>query len=259
MPQKSIIGVIPARWQSSRFPGKPLANLLGKSLIQRTYENAKKSKSLDQLVIATDDERILNHAHAFGATAFMTSPHCTSGTERTCEVIKNHFPEAEIVVNIQGDEPCLNPEVIDAVIARMQTSDGALMTTAATPILDDSFILNPSVVKCVFDRYQRALFFSRSPLPYSQNGKAKYWRHIGIYCFKKDFLLLYPDLPTGSLQLSEDLEQLKILENGFPIHLSLVENEYGIEVNRPEDIQKIETILCYQENMSLSQAGSSPP
>jgi len=252
------IGVIPARFASKRFPGKPLANILGKSLIQRTYENAKKSRSLDKLVVATDDKRIFDHVESFGGHAMMTPVDCPSGTDRTCEIIEKHFPTAAIIVNIQGDEPCLNPEIIDTLIDKLKTTPDAVLTTPIAKILDPSGIFNPSTVKCVFDKNFKALYFSRAPIPFPQNTKKihDYYRHLGVYCFRREFLMKYRNLDFSRLQDIEDLEQLKILECGYPIHTCLVEDN-GIGVDTPEDLKKIEELLCH-ENTSLSQEGLSP-
>lgn len=248
------IGVIPFRWQSSRFPGKALVNILGKSLIQRTYENSTQSKLLDRVVIATDDQRIFNHAQDFGAEVFMTSSSCPTGTDRTCEVIDRHFPQAEIVVNIQGDEPCLNPDVLDALIVKLQETPEALVTTPVAKITDPRDIFSPSAVKCVFDQNGRALYFSRAPIPFPQTANKihDYYRHLGVYCFRKPFLLELATIKPTRLQEIEDLEQLKILERGLPIHVCLVEDQ-AIGVDTPEDLKRIEEILCQKESTSLSQ------
>ncbi|NGX60987.1 MAG: 3-deoxy-manno-octulosonate cytidylyltransferase [Chlamydiae bacterium] len=252
------VGVIPARWKSRRFPGKPLADILGKSLVQRTYEQAAQSQLLDALVVATDDHRILDHVHSFGGKAFMTSESCPTGTDRTAEVIGSHFPEAEIVVNLQGDEPLLDPRVIDTLIEKLEATPDALLTTPVTRILDREEVANPSIVKCVFDSFGRALYFSRAPIPYShfQKEMPDAYRHIGVYCFRREFLFTYQTLLEGPLQRAEDLEQLKILEMGKPIHVCLVE-EGGVGVDTPEELKKVEEILC-KENISSSQVVSSP-
>lgn len=253
-----IVGVIPARHGSSRFPGKMLTNILGKSLIQRTYENALRCSGLDLLVIATDDERIMSHALDFGAKCFMTSKNHKSGTDRVESLIASHFPEASIVVNIQGDEPCLSPQVIEVLIKKLQNTPEALITTPVAKITDPSEIFNPASVKCVFDINGRAMYFSRAPIPFPKNCEKihDYYRHLGVYCFKNEFLKKYSSLPYSRLQEIEDLEQLKILESGHPLYVCIVQDE-SIGVDTPEDVQKIEELLC-QENTSLLQAASSP-
>lgn len=253
-----IIGVIPARFGSTRFPGKMLVDILGKSLIQRTYERAILSNHLEHVVVATDDERIYDHVSSFGGHAVMSSPSCPTGTDRIAEVVEAHFPDVDIVVNIQGDEPCLDPEVVDILIKDLMQQPEAVMTTPVVKITAKEQILNPSIVKCVFSPWKRALYFSRSPIPFPQKELHEdYYRHVGIYCFKKAFLLDYAKLPKTRLQQIEDLEQLKILEHGFPIYVSELKEDHGIEVNIPEDIKRVEEKLC-KENTSLLQAELSP-
>lgn len=244
-----VIGVIPARWNSSRFPGKPLVNLLGKSLIQRTYENALRSQSLNRLIVATDDLRIARHAQDFGAEVMVTSPACPTGTDRVAEVIARLDSPADIVVNIQGDEPCLDPSVIDALVVRLVETPEAHMTTPVCLISDPDAVHSPHVTKCVFDRMGRALYFSRSAIPYGRH-KANYYRHLGVYCFRRPFLEHYILLNQTDLQKIEDLEMLKVLENGFAVHVCLVEDQ-TIGVDTPEDIQTVESYLCQlqKENM----------
>lgn len=254
-----VVGIIPARWQSSRFPGKPLVNILGKSLIQRTYENAAHCKSLDSLVIATDDQRIFEHAQAFGAEVCMTSPACATGTDRSWEVVQRSFPDAEIIVNIQGDEPCLDPEVVDKLVMTLQSNPEAVMTTPVSPLADTERAWLPNIVKCVFDRQGRALYFSRSPIPFA--GKTEqvpqYFRHIGVYCFRREALRRYVTLGRTPLQEYEDLEQLKMLENGLPIHICVVDDQ-AAGVDTPEDLKIVEKFLWQKENICLSLAASSP-
>lgn len=245
-----VIGVIPARYNSRRFPGKILADILGKSLIKRTYENAARCSAFDRLVVATDDERILHHVKEFGAEAVMSSPECESGTDRIAEVVERHFPDYEVVVNIQGDEPFLDREIPELLVEELKRSSFP-MATAAIPLYDEKEILNPSVVKCVFDKQGRALYFSRSPIPYPQKGSAHvYYRHLGVYCYRREFLLHYAALPPTPLQLCEDLEQLKVLEYGFNLLVCMVKESCSLGVNTPEDLKKVEEKLC-AESMSL--------
>jgi len=249
---KKVVGVIPARWQSTRFPGKPLAHILGKSLIHRTYDNALRCRCLDTVVIATDDQRIIDHTQGFGAKAFMTSLSCPTGTDRVWEVIDQHFKDAEIVVNIQGDEPCLDPTIIDTLINKIVMSPEAVLTTAVAKVVDPESICNTNTVKCVFDVNGRALYFSRSPIPFARysSNASPYYRHLGVYCFRRAFMQKYVLLERTPLQESEDLEQLKILESGFPIHVCVVDDQ-AIGVDTPEDLQAVENFLCQKENMCL--------
>ena len=248
-----IIGIIPARFASSRFPGKPLVSILGETLIRRTYENAKKCSSLDHLLVATDDERIYHHVKEFGGDVLMTSLDCPTGTDRLAEVLRTLSPDIDIIINIQGDEPCLNPDLIATVAAILIEDPTVPMSTLITPIYTEEEILSPSVVKCVVDQKGYALYFSRAVIPggklQSWQENTVYYKHLGIYGYRRDFLLHYAELPASSLQIAEDLEQLKALEYGYRIKTRVVEGE-SMDVNIPEDIKKIEKILCKQ-NISL--------
>lgn len=247
---QNAIGIIPARLASSRFPRKILANIAGKSLLQRTYEKASQSSSLDKVVIATDDQSVIDHANSFGAQAFMTSTNHKSGTDRIAEVVENHFQDAKIIVNIQGDEPLLNPNVIDTLVELLNSKPETVCTTAAVQFADNQDINDPSAVKCVFDNSGKALYFSRTPIPSAQHSTNDhpYYLHMGIYCFRKPFLLTYANLKRTPLQQIEDLEQLKIIEHGYPIHVAIVK-EMSIGVDTPEDLKKVEEICL--ENTSL--------
>ncbi len=247
-----IIGIIPARFASTRFPGKMLADLLGKSLLRRTYENACRSHRLkNNVVVATDDLRIFHHVKDFGGQVVMTSSDCPSGTDRVAEAVRHHFMDAEIIVNIQGDEPCLNPQVIDILVDTITIQKEAVLTTPVTLMRDPQEAMKTSIVKCVFSSSGRALYFSRSLIPFTQQGRpqAPIYRHIGVYCFRKSFLLDYAALPKTPLQQSEDLEQLKILEHGFPIFVSVV-NDEGIGVDTWEDLKCVEAKLCKENTFS---------
>lgn len=253
--KKEVIGIIPARYASTRFPGKPLIDIKGKTLIQRTYENALRATSLKSIVVATDDQRIYDHVQGFGGQVVMTSPHWPTGTDRLAEVLLNEpkLNKADIVVNIQGDEPCLDPAVIDAVSAILINDPEAVMSTAMTPLKNEADVCNPNIVKCVVDTFGTALYFSRAMIPYNKTGKydpaTSYFRHLGIYAYRPSFLSLYQQLPATPLQLAEDLEQLKVLEHGFRIKVALVE-EMTIGVDTPQDIQKVEQWLCRQNTYS---------
>jgi 3-deoxy-manno-octulosonate cytidylyltransferase (CMP-KDO synthetase) len=257
-----IVGIIPARYSSSRFPGKPLVKILGKTLLQRTYENALLSPTLKKLIIATDDRRIYDHAKSFGADVAMTSIDCLTGTDRLAEVVRydSSLANAEIIVNIQGDEPCVSPAAIDALSEVLKKDSKASMSTVITPICSDKEALNPSVVKCVIDLYGYALYFSRALIPahtaLTFNPSVTYYKHIGIYAYRRDFLLHYAELLPTPMQLAESLEQLKVLEHGYRIKTAIVDYEC-VDVNTPEDIQKVEQLLCKQ-NILLFPGGSVP-
>lgn len=257
-----VVGIIPARYASTRFPGKPLVPILGKSLIQRTYENALRCSALEELIVATDDQRIFDHVQAFGGKAVMTSEDCPTGTDRLAEVLRHEtsLKDVEVVMNVQGDEPCIDPKVIASVVKALQDNSEAAMSTAVTPIHSADEAHNPNVVKCVVDTRQFALYFSRALIPGGRILKYQsahpYYRHLGLYAYRREFLLHYADLAPTPLQQFEDLEQLKVLEHGYRIITVTVSGE-SMDVNAPEDIKKVEQLLCKQ-NSSSSPAGSAP-
>lgn len=246
------LAIIPARYASTRFPGKPLVKILDKTLIQCTYENALRCKNFADVVVATDDQRIFDHVLSFGGRVVMTGD-CATGTDRLIEVMKNGQYDAEIILNIQGDEPCLDPTVIDQVVKALINSEDAVVSTAAVKITSEEEALSSSVVKCVMDQKGYALYFSRALIPsnknHSWNPQAVYYKHLGIYCYRKEFLLKYGQLEETPLQTMEDLEQLKILEHGYKIKVVLVETS-SVGIDTPEDIKKVEQLLCKQ-NSSL--------
>jgi 3-deoxy-manno-octulosonate cytidylyltransferase (CMP-KDO synthetase) len=251
----SIIGIIPARYSSSRFPGKILAPIANKTLIQRTYENAKRCALLQEIVIATDDVRIYNHVQDFGGDVLMTSTTCLTGSDRLVEAVKNNrrFDHADIIVNIQGDEPCLDPNVTESVIKALLNDSVAVMSTAIVKIESEEEALSPSIVKCVIDSKENALYFSRALIPAGHSLKVRpevtYYRHVGIYAYRREFLLKYTELPQTPLQIAEDLEQLKVIEHGYRIKTAIVAcSSIGVDI--PDDIQKVEQWLCKQ-NTSL--------
>lgn len=250
----SIIGLIPARYASTRFPGKLLAPILGKSLIQHTYENAKRYKDFKEIIVLTDDEKILDHVKTFGGQALMTSSSCLTGTDRIVEALMKypHLQENDFIVNVQGDEPVLDVKIIREALELLTEDKEASCATAVVPLRNYEEATNPSCVKCVMDLKGNALYFSRSLIPYSKEGSydnsfTTYYRHLGFYCFRTDFLLQYKDLCPTPLQLSEDLEQLKILEHGFRMKVAVVsELSAGAHVDHPEDIERIERLLTCQ-------------
>ncbi|XP_010231033.1 3-deoxy-manno-octulosonate cytidylyltransferase isoform X2 [Brachypodium distachyon] len=212
------VGIIPARYASSRFEGKPLALILGKPMIQRTWERVMLASSLDHVVVATDDEKIAECCRGFGADVIMTSVSCQNGSERCCEALQKLEKCYDIVVNIQGDEPLIEPEIIDGVVMALQRAPDAVFSTAVTALKpEDAFDTNR--VKCVVDNQGYAIYFSRGLIPFNKSGKANpqfpYHLHLGISCFDSKFLKIYPQLAPTPLQLEEDLEQLKVLENGY--------------------------------------------
>lgn len=256
-----IIGIIPARYGSKRFPGKPLALICGKSLIQRTYENCIESKCFDVVIVATDDQRIFDHVQGFGGQVVMTPTECPTGTDRIYEVLLLNlkYQSAEIVVNIQGDEPCVDHSIFFQLIHALHKDSQAVMSTPIVPIQDENQLKNPFQVKCVIDLQGNALYFSRALIPHGKEGyksNIQYYGHVGIYAYRQSFLETYVSLPISPLQHAEDLEQLKILENGYRIKTVTV-NEAPLGVDHPEDIKKVELYLCKQSSSS-SQAESAP-
>ena len=236
------VGVIPSRYESTRFPGKPLASILGKSLIQRVYENAIRSTLLDTVIVATDDLRIFHHVWSVGGQCVMTSPECINGTERIAKATSQHLPEAEIIVNIQGDEPCLSPDVVDTLIAKLDACPEISIVTPVTLTTDPEDILTNHKVKCVFDKNGKALYFSRSPIPHGLKKEIPMYLHTGVYAFRRQALFDYIKLAPTPLNQAEDLEQLRILEHGGEIHICIV-NTKSPSVDYPEDINKVEKYL----------------
>ncbi len=240
-----ILGVIPARFASSRFPGKALATIAGKPMIQHVFERASMSRYLTGgLVVATDDERIASAARKFGAPVRMTRADHPSGTDRAAEVAS--ATDADIVVNIQGDEPLIDPAAVDAAILALLGEPTSSMATLMKRIEDPEEIANPNVVKVVTDLSGRAIYFSRLPVPYVREpGPAPYltrYKHIGLYVYRRDLLLSYSDLPVGPLEQAERLEQLRALENGHSIRV--VETEYdSLGVDTPEDLARVSKLF----------------
>ncbi|XP_062016950.1 3-deoxy-manno-octulosonate cytidylyltransferase, mitochondrial-like [Rosa rugosa] len=240
-----VVGIIPARFASSRFPGKPLVPILGKPMIQRTWERAKLANKLDQLVVATDDKKIAACCSDFGANVIMTSETCRNGTERCTEALQKLTKKFDIVVNIQGDEPLIEPEIIDGVVMALQAAPDAVFSTAVTSLKPED-TSDPNRVKCVVDNHGYAIYFSRGLIPYNKSGKVNphfpYLLHLGIQSYDTKFLKIYPELPPTPLQLEEDLEQLKVLENGYKMKVIKVDHEaHGVDT--PQDVEKIERFM----------------
>lgn len=243
MNKQHVIAVIPARYGSTRFPGKMLADIKGKTLIQRSYENAKSCSLLDDVIVATDNKKIFESIEAIGGKAVMTSVDCLTGSDRIAEAIRNTplLGAADIVVNLQGDHPDICPKTIEKVVRALQEDAEAQVATAVVPISDEADLTRSSIVKCVFDRNSHALYFSRALIPYGLTGKKQegvtYYQHIGIYAFRTPYLLTYTQMKPTPLQLAEDLEQLKVLENGDKIRVVVVETAC-IGIDTPEDLIK---------------------
>lgn len=234
------ICVIPARYSSTRLPGKPLKDICGKPMICRVYERAKKSKLADEIIVATDDERILQAVEKNSGRAMMTSKNHKTGTDRLAEVAEK-FPDAEIIVNVQGDEPLIEPSLIDKLIE--QFADKNLqMATVATEITEVEEMNNPNNVKVVLDKNNNALYFSRSLIPYPRNKNiSKVYKHIGIYAYRKNFLLDYAKMNPTDLEQTESLEQLRALENGYKIRVIISDCKF-IGVDTEEDLKLVNEI-----------------
>lgn len=234
----SILAVIPARYDSSRFPGKPLADIGGKSMIQRVYEQAKSVDILDRVIIATDDSRIFEHAQKFGAEVMMTSNNHINGTERIAEVVRNLDQEFDAVINIQGDEPFIQPKQIALLCDIIESSDSPI-ASLCKEIIDDQELESPNTVKVVMNKEQKALYFSRFPIPFRRNKESikQYYKHIGMYAFKSKLLNKLIELPVSQLELAESLEQLRWLDSGFSIAMGITDCD-SIGIDTPEDLIK---------------------
>lgn len=237
-----IVGIIPARYGSTRFPGKVLADIGGKPMIQWVYERAKRAAMLNAVVIATDDQRVAQAVKQFGGTAYMTRREHSSGSDRIAEVVRQALPDANLVVNVQGDEPLIEPEAIDLAVNVLLSDPKARVGTLARRISDARDLDNPNVVKVVLARDHTALYFSRSAIPYFRDNERReewlkhhlYLKHVGIYVYRRELLLEYVSWPPGRLEISERLEQLRLLEHGVPIHVALTEYD-GRSVDTPAD------------------------
>ena len=244
MSDPQVVVVIPSRYAATRLPGKPLVNLAGKPMVQRVYEQAKLAQTVLRVLVATDDQRIVDAVLAFGGEARMTRSDHRTGTERIAEVAA-HEP-GDVFVNVQGDEPLIDPVAIDTAVAALLEDPPAQIATVATPIRHVPDIMDPNVVKTVLDFDSNALYFSRAPVPWvrdtQQKVHVKYWKHLGLYVFQRDALLEYPTLPQGELEKIEQLEQLRWLENGWKIRVAEVEHD-AVSVDVPEDVTRVEKLL----------------
>lgn len=232
------VGVIPARAASTRFPMKVMAPLLGKPLVQYIFEEAKKAHKLQEVLIAVDHPEVESLAKSFGATTQMTDASLASGSDRVARVAASL--EADLVVNLQADEPLLPAKAIDSLIELFERDPKLSMATLAVPMQDEALLQDPNTVKCVISKNHRALYFSRKPLASSVDGQ--FLKHIGIYAYRKEALLILAGLPPSALEKAEKLEQLRALENGFEIGVALI-SEDTIAVDIPSDIERVERVL----------------
>lgn len=238
-----ILGIIPARYESSRFPGKPLIDIAGKSMIQRVYDQCSKSLSLNKVIVATDDERIADHVSSFGGFAEMTSINHQSGTDRCAEVAKN-YPEFDIVVNVQGDEPMIDPDQID-LLCQCFKSPHTSIATLVKIIISNEELFNENTPKVILNKNQEAVLFSRTAIPFIRGREKENWlnhhkffKHIGIYAFRTDTLKDLTELTLSSLETAEALEQLRWIENGYRIQAAIT-NKESQAIDTPADLKKL--------------------
>ncbi len=241
-----IVAVIPVRYASTRFAGKPLAKICGKPMLQWVYEAAKGCDFIDQVLIATDNNEIMKVGRSLGAQVYMTSAAHATGTDRVAEVARTL--EAGIIINLQGDEPLITPDAIKQAVTPLVDDASIVLSTLKTRIEDTNDLENPNVVKVVTDANDFALYFSRSPIPFRKDkaGAVTGFRHIGLYVFKKDFLLTFTQLPSSKLEKAENLEQLRALEYGYRIKVPTTSYQ-PVGVDTPEDIARVEKLVMNRE------------
>jgi len=236
-----IVAIIPARYGSTRFPGKALADLAGMPVLRHVYERTKRASLVSRVAVATDDERIARIVGEFGE-AVMTSPDHSSGTDRVAEAART--VGGDIVVNVQGDEPLIEPAVIDAVVRKLLDDEDVVCSTAASPVAGEDEYRNPNAVKVVVDRNGRALYFSRSPVPYFRDGGfGGAYLHTGIYCYRREFLDRFAGLEQTPLEEAEKLEQLRILEHGYGIGVVITDYR-SVGIDTPEDLERVRRMMA---------------
>jgi 3-deoxy-manno-octulosonate cytidylyltransferase (CMP-KDO synthetase) len=254
-----IVAIIPARFASTRLPGKPLSDILGKPMIQHVHERVARVRRIARVLVATDDERIARAVRAFGGEAVMTSADHATGTDRLAEAARGL--EADVVVNVQGDEPLIDPLWIEAALEPMARDAALPIATLSLPIRSLDEMLSPSVVKVVMDRQGDALYFSRSPIPLVRQGASSDLRaaaaaavarglarkHVGLYAYRREALLRFASLPPAAIEEAEGLEQLRALSNGLRIRVVAIEGESGPAVDTPEDLARVRSLLARQD------------
>lgn len=239
-----IIAIIPARYASTRFPGKPLIDIAGKTMIQRVTEQVRLCHSISEVVVATDDERIFNHVESLGVRCVMTDTTHPSGTDRCLEAFLKTNSEAECVLNVQGDEPFVDPKQLDTLCELISNAEVSI-ATLAKKISDSETLFDPSKVKVTINKHSQALYFSRQAIPYYRNAEEhtwhsrhEYYKHLGLYAFKSKALQSICALPPSALEIAESLEQLRWLENGFTIHVAKTDLE-SASIDTPEDLARL--------------------
>ncbi len=243
-----VIGIIPARYNSSRLPGKPLKDICGFPMIQHVYERTMEARLLDRVIVATDDNRIIDAVHDFGGEAMLTSVEHNSGSDRIAEIARNI--DCDIVVNIQGDEPLIMPEIIDEITHELVIDTNLVMATGSYRIFGEEMYINPNVVKVVCDENSDAMFFSRSLIPYPRDKESfEAYEHIGIYAYRKDFLMKYITFEDTPLSKTESLEQLKVMEKGYKIRVVNTKFNYNaLSVDTQEDLDMVIKIVNKQKD-----------
>lgn len=253
MTSATIAAIIPARYASTRFPGKPLVKLGGLTMIERVYRQAARSSLVQSVIVATDDERIAATVEAFGGTSAITRADHPSGTDRLAEVARNH-PELDVIVNVQGDEPLIDPAAIDAAVAPLLSDPAIEMSTLAAPLLRREEAESSQVVKVVVDRQGFALYFSRAAIPFYRDNRpfesTRYLGHVGLYVYRRECLLKLASLTPTPLEAAESLEQLRALENG--IRIRVIETSYrSLAIDVPEDVEAVQAALAAQRLREL--------
>lgn len=242
-PNPKVLAIIPARYGSTRLPGKPLVNILGKPMIQHVWEKVIGASGVGRIVVATDDEKVYDAVRGFGGEAIMTSKSHPSGTDRIAEVVRSLPFDTDIIVNIQGDEPMIEPDMVDQVIKILNNDFRASIGTLCRKMADIKEVIDPNIVKVAFDKEGFALYFSRSPIPYYRNEEKEtkervYYKHIGIYSYRKDALMKLSTMSSTTFEIAEQLEQLRALENGLRIKVSETERD-TIGVDTKEDLDRV--------------------
>jgi len=256
--RQNTVAVIPARYYSTRLPAKPLIDLCGKPMIQRVCEQVARAKLIDRIIVATDDERIVSAVKQFNCEVMLTPSTIRSGSDRVAFLAKS-LTGTDIVVNIQGDEPLIAPQMIDEAVTLLLEDSTAPVGTLVRKIESSEELLNPNIVKVVLGDNNRAIYFSRSPIPYLRDtispnewhAKHVYYKHIGLYVYRKSFLLKFVEWKESSLELAEKLEQMRIVEHGYRIRASVTEFD-SIPVDTPEDVQRVKEFLKQNTSMELS-------